>query len=52
MGLSILLINFQIYNWMPSYYTNTEELPAKMPLDLQNHIKSEKNMNPNSVSNL
>lgn len=33
-------VHFQIYNWEPDYYDNVDELPAEMPNDLKETIKS------------
>jgi len=40
----------KIFNWVPDYYKDTENLPEKMPNDLKNHILSEKGLNENSLN--
>ncbi|XP_065345997.1 sodium/potassium-transporting ATPase subunit beta-1-like isoform X2 [Cloeon dipterum] len=31
-------ISFQIFNWVPEFYTSTKELPEDMPTELNEHI--------------
>jgi hypothetical protein len=33
-----LSINFQIYDWRPEFYNDTNNLPEKMPRHLKEHI--------------
>ncbi|RVE48382.1 hypothetical protein evm_006943 [Chilo suppressalis] len=38
-GPCVFLKLNKIFNWMPSPYNNTEDLPSNMPEDLKQHIK-------------
>lgn len=41
---------FQIYDWRPEFYNDTNDLPYKMPRDLKEHIIAQKSINPQLVS--
>jgi hypothetical protein len=43
-------IIFQIYDWVPEFYNDTNDLPEKMPRDLKDHIVQLKKINSLAVS--
>lgn len=40
----------QIYNWQPSLYNDSKELPENMPADLKNYIEMEERRGRKNVS--
>lgn len=38
-SINMLSMLFQIFNWKPKPFNNTEDLPGNMPEDLKQHIK-------------
>lgn len=48
--LSHFYVAFQIFNWQPDFYNDTNKLPEKMPNDLKNHIKQSITQNAATVS--
>jgi hypothetical protein len=45
-----LQIIFQIYDWRPEFYNDTNDLPEKMPRHLKEYIIAQKKINPLRVS--
>lgn len=43
------IFNFQIYNWIPEYYNDTNSLPASMPKDLKDKIAQKGKQNSKEV---
>jgi len=45
-----LSINFQIYDWRPEFYNDTNDLPEKMPRHLKEYIYTQARVDRRKVS--
>lgn len=45
-----LSINFQIYDWRPEFYNDTNDLPEKMPRHLKDYIYTQARVDGRKVS--